>query len=163
MLVLTLTNGSFEPLPVSAYEGLHHVVAVPSRLYSEPTANKPLDGVRISVKDNMHLAGVVTTLGSRSFAKCEGTQHKTSEYISELVKKGAIIVGKTKLSAYAGSEVPPNQPIDYFPPWNPRGDGYQGPSGSSSGAGASAAGYEWLDVALCTDSKMCFSISQTGS
>ena len=30
--------------------------------------------------------------------------------------------------------------------------GIQGPSGSSSGAGASIAGYGWLDFALATDS-----------
>ncbi len=57
------------------------------------------------------------------------------------------------MSAYAGSEVPPEKCIDYFPPWNPRGDGYQGPSGSSSGTGSSAAGYDWLDIALGTDSQ----------
>ncbi len=65
------------------------------------------------------------------------------------------MVGKTKLSAFAGAEAPPCNCIDYFPPWNPRGDGYQGPSGSSSGAAASVAGYAWLDHSLCTDSEPC--------
>lgn len=57
------------------------------------------------------------------------------------------------MGAYAGSKVPPEKTIDYFAPWNPRGDGYQGPSGSSSGAGSSAAGYDWIDLAFGTDSK----------
>lgn len=128
-------------------------IAVPSRLYFHKTEELPLSGVRISVKDNMHLAGIITTLGSRSYTELYGTQDNTSEYIDLLIQRGAVIVGKTKLSAWAGSEIPPDQCIDYFPPWNPRGDGYQGPSGSSSGAGASAAGYPWLDVSLCTDSE----------
>lgn len=101
----------------------------------------------------MHLSGVVTGLGNRAYAELYGKQAKSSKLIDLLVTQGAIVVGKTKLSAFAGSEVPPCQCIDYLPPWNPRGDGYQGPSGSSSGAGASAAGYDWLDASICTDSR----------
>lgn len=97
--------------------------------------------MRISVKDNMHLAGVETTLGSRDYTELYGKQEKTSEFVERLIRKGAVVVGKTKLSAFAGSEVPPTQCVDYFPPWNPRRDGYQSPPGSSSGAGASIAGY----------------------
>ncbi|KAL8833578.1 MAG: hypothetical protein Q9170_004193 [Blastenia crenularia] len=126
-------------------------VPVPSRLYYKKTTAKPLTGVRVTIKDNMHLAGVTTGLGNRAYAALYGKKEATSEYVQSIIEKGAIIVGKTKLSAFAGSEIPPNQCIDYFPPWNPRGDGYQGPSGSSSGAAASAAGYPWVDVALCTD------------
>jgi Asp-tRNA(Asn)/Glu-tRNA(Gln) amidotransferase A subunit family amidase len=118
------------------------MVAVPSRLYTPSSKDHPLRGLRVSIKDNMHLAGIVTTLGSRSYTKLEGVQQHTAAYLEELLEQGVVIVGKTKLSAYAGSEVPANQCIDYYPPWNCRGDGYQGPSGSSSGAGASAAGYE---------------------
>ncbi|KAI0469333.1 amidase signature domain-containing protein [Xylaria cf. heliscus] len=125
-------------------------IALPSKLYSL-SSNLPLAGMRISVKDNMHLKGVVTTLGNRAYAELYGKQDASAQYLDKLVKQGAIIVGKTKLSAFAGSEIPPSQCIDYFPPWNPRGDGYQGPSGSSSGAGASVAGYDWLDISICTD------------
>jgi len=113
----------------------------------------PFAGLRLAIKDNMHLAGIVTGLGSRSYAELYGKQNTTAEYVATLQEKGAIIVGKTKLSAFAGSEVPPDQCIDYFPPWNARGDGYQGPSGSSSGAAAVTAGYPWIDASLCTDSR----------
>lgn len=41
--------------------------------------------------------------------------------------------------------------VDYHSPFNPRGDGYQDPSSSSSGAGASIASYPWLDIALGSD------------
>lgn len=70
--------------------------------------------------------------------------------------QGAIIVGKTRLGAFAVSEVPPEKCIDYFPPCNPRGDGYQGPSGSSSGAGSTVASYDWVDITVGTDSKETF-------
>ena len=109
--------------------------------------------MRISIKDNYHLAGITTTLGSRSFTELYGEQQHTSVFVQHLIDLGATIIGKTVLGAYAGSEVPPEKCIDYFPPWNPRGDGYQGPSGSSSGAGSSMASYDWLDASFGTDSK----------
>ena len=146
-------EGRFESLQNSAFTGSNAAVAVPSRLYYKPSEDRPLNGLRVAVKDNMHLSGVVTGLGNRAYADLYGKQAETAEFIKLLLDKGAIVVGKTKLSAFAGSEVPPCQCVDYFPPWNPRGDGYQGPSGSSSGAGASAAGYGWLDFSVCTDSK----------
>lgn len=102
-----------------------------------------------SVKDNYHLSGVHTTLGSRSYAQLYGPQSQTSELVKRLVDQGAIILGKTKMGAYAGSEVPPEKCIDYF-----RLGTLAEPSGSSSGAGASVASYPWVDVALGTDS-MC--------
>jgi Asp-tRNA(Asn)/Glu-tRNA(Gln) amidotransferase A subunit family amidase len=101
------------------------VVAVPSKLHYPPSIEKPLNGLRISVKDNYHLSVVHTTTGSRSYAKLYGPQTQTSELVKRLVRQGAVILGKTKMGAYAGSEVPPEKCIDYFPPWNPRGDGYQ--------------------------------------
>lgn len=143
----------FEPVTVAAYNGLHKVVAVPSRLHYPRTPTKPLNGMRIAIKNNMHLRWIVTTLGSRSYAACYGIQNVTSSFVQHLVDQGAVVVGKTKLSAYAGAEIPPEKCIDYFPPWNARADGYQGPSGSSSGAGASIGGYSWLDLALATDSE----------
>ena len=146
-------EGRFKSLQNSAFTGSNAAVAVPSLLYYKPSEDRPLNGLRVAVKDNMHLGGVVTGLGNRAYADLYGKQAETAEFIKLLLDKGAIVVGKTKLSAFAGSEVPPCQCVDYFPPWNPRGDGYQGPSGSSSGAGASAAGYGWLDFSVCTDSK----------
>ncbi|KAI8652658.1 C2H2-type domain-containing protein [Fusarium keratoplasticum] len=41
--------------------------------------------------------------------------------------------------------------IDYFPSRNPRGDGYQRPAGSSTGAGVCVSGYPWCDMAIGTD------------
>lgn len=41
--------------------------------------------------------------------------------------------------------------VDYPTAFNPRGDGYQSPAGSSSGSAAAVAAYDWLDCALGTD------------
>jgi hypothetical protein len=144
---------SFRPFHTASFTGSNSAVPVPSRLYVQKSPTQPLAGMRITVKDNMHLKGVTTTLGSRSYTELYGKQAQSARYVDLLVRSGAVVVGKTKMSAFAGSEVPPTECIDYFPPWNPRGDGYQGPSGSSSGAAASVAGYPWVDISLCTDSK----------
>ncbi|KAE9364327.1 amidase signature enzyme [Stipitochalara longipes BDJ] len=141
----------FENLRAAAYASLHPLIAVPSRLGYITNPQKSLNGMRISIKDLFHLKGIRTTLGSKAFTECYGPQEHTSAFVQRLIDHGAVIVGKTKMSAFAGSEVPPEKCIDYFPPWNPRADGYQGPSGSSSGAGASVAGYDWLDGSIATD------------
>ncbi|KAJ5735194.1 uncharacterized protein N7483_000319 [Penicillium malachiteum] len=85
-------------------------------------------------------------------------QNETSSFVKELIVQGAVIVGKTKMSAYTGSEVPPEKTIDYLAPFNLRGDGYQGLSGSSSGAGSSIAAYDWVDISLGTDATGSISI-----
>jgi hypothetical protein len=41
--------------------------------------------------------------------------------------------------------------VSQLAPFNPRGDGYNDPSSSSSGAGASIASYSWLDLAVGSD------------
>ncbi|KAG8624976.1 hypothetical protein KVT40_006727 [Elsinoe batatas] len=68
-----------------------------------------------------------------------------------LVDAGAIIVGKQKTSQFANSESPTADWVDYLAPFNPRGDGYQIPSSSSSGAGAGPATYPWLDISIGSD------------
>ncbi|KAI1116420.1 amidase signature enzyme [Nemania sp. NC0429] len=142
---------AFKPLGLTDSSGLYPAIAVPSRLHTPSTPKRPLSGLRITVKDNYHLSGVHSTLGSRSWTKLYGAQGSTAVLVQQLLDLGAVIIGKTKMSAYAGSEVPPEKTIDYLAPWNPRADGYQGPSGSSSGAGASVASYDWVDLALGTD------------
>lgn len=41
--------------------------------------------------------------------------------------------------------------FDYLAPFNPRGDGYQKPSSSSTGSAVACAGYNWLDFSIGTD------------
>lgn len=47
----------------------------------------------------------------------------------------------------------PKDCIDYLDAFNPRGDGYQFPSGGSSGSAAVVAAYDWLDLSIGTDSR----------
>jgi len=41
--------------------------------------------------------------------------------------------------------------VDFHTSFNPRGDGYQSPAGSSSGSAAVVVVYDWLDCAIATD------------
>ncbi|KAL1857018.1 hypothetical protein Daus18300_010464 [Diaporthe australafricana] len=153
-------SASTPPLPQTLTEHLSltsskllFVSSDPDELPDGPYfLEKPLNGLRVTMKDNYKLSGVVQTMGSRSFARLYGPQTQTADVVRTLIDLGAVIVGTTKLGAYAGSEVPPEKCVDYFPPWNPRGDGHQGPSGSSSGAGSTVASYGWIDIGIRTDS-----------
>lgn len=128
-------------------------VAVPSRLYSQPSTQYPLAGKRISVKDNFELAGMKIALSNKSYLATYDASNTTAEVVESLIAKGAIIVGKTKMCAFATVENPTDQWIDFQCPFNPRGGGYLHPGGSSTGAGAALAGYKWLDHSIGSDSK----------
>jgi hypothetical protein len=68
-----------------------------------------------------------------------------------LINAGAIIVGKMITSQFANGETATADWVDYHEAFNPRGDGYQDTSSSSSGGGAGTASYSWLDVSLGSD------------
>jgi Asp-tRNA(Asn)/Glu-tRNA(Gln) amidotransferase A subunit family amidase len=125
---------------------------VPSRLYSKASKSKPLAGKRISIKDNFRLAGIKTTRNNRAFAETYGPETDTAEALKLLIEMGAVIVGKTKMCAFASSEAATDQWIDFHAPFNPRADMYQSPSGSTTGGATALAGYDWLDYSVGTDS-----------
>ncbi|KAF2463449.1 uncharacterized protein BDR25DRAFT_362802 [Lindgomyces ingoldianus] len=104
-------------------DGLAKNVAVPSRLYFRPTREKPLAGIRVAIKDNIRLRGIVS-----------GNMDQTK-------KRGAVIVGKTKLGAFASAEDPPLQWVDFPCSWTPRTNGYQQPLGSITGGTTCIVGY----------------------
>lgn len=133
-------------------DGLWRQVAVPSRLYARVTAVKPLAGLRVSIKDNFKVAGIKTTLSNRAFVETYGPESETAKFLERLINLGAIVVGKTKICAFASSEEATDQWIDFHAPFNPRADGYQSPSGSTTGGAASLASYDWLDYSIGTDS-----------
>lgn len=149
---LTTTNGgkSYSVLPAGV-AGQSIAIAVPSRLYYTKTASKPLAGVRLGIKDIYDVAGVRTSNGNRAWYKLypPATAHATP--VQRLVDAGAVIVGKMKTSQFANGETATADWVDYHSPFNPRGDGYQDPSSSSSGPGAGAASYDWLDLTLGSD------------
>ncbi|OCL07695.1 amidase signature enzyme [Glonium stellatum] len=143
------TTIRYEPLCVSG--GRLPMIAVPSRLYYTRTSSKPLDGVRLAVKDNVDLAGTKTSMSSRAMEELYPEKDETAPAIQDLIDLGAIVVGKTKTSQFADVEEPTVDWVDTHCPFNPRGDGYLSPNYSSSGSAAAVAAYSWLDIALGTD------------
>ncbi|KAJ7828767.1 amidase signature domain-containing protein [Mycena olivaceomarginata] len=149
--LLQTPSGTFQPLSAHIPGSASLTVGVPSRLYFTKTADKPLAGVRIGVKDIYQLAGVKNSNGNRAWYNLYPVNAVTGTAVQRLIDAGAQIVGSQKPSQFANGEEATADWVDYHSPFNPRGDGYQDPSSSSSGAGASIASYEWLDVALGSD------------
>jgi Asp-tRNA(Asn)/Glu-tRNA(Gln) amidotransferase A subunit family amidase len=127
-------------------------IAVPSRLYY-PVASKelPLSGVRVGVKDLYDLAGLKTSVGNRAWFRFYPPAENTATCIQYLVELGAVIVGKTRTSQFANGESPTADWVDNHDPFNARGDGYQDPSSSSSGAGSAQSTYDWIDLNIGSD------------
>ena len=75
--------------------------------------------------------------------------------VSRLLAAGVHVVGKAHLSSFAMIEHP-MQSVDYQAPFNPRGDGYLITGGSSGGTAAAIAAYDWLDIAMCSDSESSY-------
>lgn len=107
---------TFEPLPANGNQHGVLSVAVPSRLFFTATAEKPLAGLRVGVKDDYDIKGVLTTYGSRAYAYTYPPSNRTSGVIQNLIDQGAVIVGKTKLSTFANAYFTASQWIDYFLP-----------------------------------------------
>ncbi|KEY64417.1 hypothetical protein S7711_08473 [Stachybotrys chartarum IBT 7711] len=112
-------------------------IAVPSRLYYTATEEQPLACLRFGVKDIFHVKGVGTIGGKRAYFYLYGNQNHTAPSIQRLID----------LADW----------VDLHASFNPRGDGYQDPRGSSTGPGADIAAYEWLHLAVGSDTggSMC--------
>ncbi|KAJ3545675.1 hypothetical protein NM208_g2398 [Fusarium decemcellulare] len=149
--LLQSPTGDFQPLSAQIPASATLTIGVPSRLYFRPSEEKPLAGLRVSVKDIFNLAGVKSSYGSRAWYHLYPPANKTGTAMQNLIDAGAIIVGFQKPSQFANGETPTADWVDYHAPFNPRGDGYQDTASSSSGAGASIASYEWLDLAVGSD------------
>ncbi len=104
----------------------------------------PLYGVPCAVKDNIDVAGLVTT------AACPGFAYEakaSAEVVQRLVEAGAIVVGKTNLDQFATGLVGVRSP--YGVPRNPFNADYI-PGGSSSGS-AVAVSSGLVSFSLGTD------------
>ncbi|KAL5118909.1 hypothetical protein ACEQ8H_003232 [Pleosporales sp. CAS-2024a] len=143
-------DGSYSVLSAGTV-GQHAAVAVPSRLYYTKTADKPLAGVRMGVKDIYDLKGMRTSNGNRAWYWFYPPANYTATPVQNLIDAGAIIVGKMITSQFANGETATADWVDYHEAFNPRGDGYQDTFSSSSGGGAGTAAYPWLDVSLGSD------------
>ncbi|ETS80715.1 hypothetical protein PFICI_08244 [Pestalotiopsis fici W106-1] len=142
----------YEPLAANSGNQFGFMsVAVPSRLFYQPSPEKPLAGYRVAVKDEYDINGLLTTYGSRSYAATYPPANRTSGVIQALIDQGAIIVGKTKLSTFAQAYFTAAQWVDYSLPVNVRGDSYQIPGASSAGSGSSMIAYDWLDNTVGED------------
>ncbi|MCC8432756.1 allophanate hydrolase [Reyranella aquatilis] len=104
----------------------------------------PLFGVPFAAKDNLDVAGMVTTAACPGFAY----EAKTSaEVVQRLVDAGAIVIGKTNLDQFATGLVGVRSP--YGVPRNPFDASYV-PGGSSSGS-AVAVSSGLVSFSLGTD------------
>ncbi|KAK1448235.1 hypothetical protein CCUS01_11818 [Colletotrichum cuscutae] len=151
--LLQKPDTTFQTLSAQVPASASLTIGVPSRLYSlsARSPEKPLDGVRVGVKDIYDLAGVKKSNGNRAWYAFYPPVTSTAPSIQALLDAGAVVVGYQKPSQFANGETATADWVDYHSPFNPRGDGYNDPSSSSSGAGASIGSYEWLDIAVGSD------------
>ncbi|KAK8843917.1 hypothetical protein IAR55_006709 [Kwoniella newhampshirensis] len=162
--VIPTTDGKFTDLSTTA-PGMNTLsIPVPSRLYTMNMASpRPLEGRRVAVKDIFDIAGLKTGCGNRAYFNTYPPREASAYAVQKLVDNGAILVGKAKTSSFANGESATSDWVDQMCPYNPRADGYQQPSSSSSGPGAAIASYEWLDNTIGSDtgcSILCPSSSQ---
>ncbi|KAJ5470432.1 hypothetical protein N7530_007789 [Penicillium desertorum] len=143
-------QGGYLPLPATS-SLLGHSVAVPSRLYYNVTPEQPLAGLRMGVKDIYHIKGLRTSGGNRAYYSLYEPRNETGPAIQSLIDQGAVLVGKMGTVQFANGDSPTADWVDFHCPFNPRGDGYQYPSGSSTGPGAGMGAYDWLDIAIGSD------------
>jgi hypothetical protein len=148
--VVASGDGSYSVLPAGTV-GQKLAIAVPSRLYYTKTAEKPLAGVRIGIKDIYDIKGLRTSNGNRAWYWLYPPAENTAPPVQNLIDAGAIILGKMITSQFANGETATADWVDYHESFNPRGDGYQDTSSSSAGGGAGTASYAWLDVSLGSD------------
>ncbi|KAI1267974.1 amidase signature enzyme [Xylariaceae sp. FL1019] len=142
---------AYEPVSLFIPRYQDDWVPVPSRLYSFDDA-RPLAGMRMAVKDIYDVEGVETGGGSRSYAEVYTAPNKTATALQKLLDLGAVVVGKSKTSQFAhGAD--PWEFVDIHYPFNPRGDGWLSAASSSSGPACAIAGYDWIDIALGSDTR----------
>lgn len=115
-------------------------------LIAEARRPGPLDGVLLSVKDDLFTADLRTTGGSRAFA--DFVPRKDAPAVALLREAGATVLGKTNLSEFAMS----------LEEGSPLGGSCRHPeapdrwAGASSGGAAAAAFLQAGDAAVATDS-----------
>jgi hypothetical protein len=99
----------------------------------------------------LQACGYQKRCGKLRFPNTYDQDEETAVFMKRLIDFGAVIVGKTKMTAFASRE----KPIDWFDfqcPLNPRGDAYLEPGASSTDSAAATAAYQWVDICICTDS-----------
>jgi amidase len=109
-------------------------------------ADGPLDGLVITVKDNIEVEGVVTSAGARAL-QALGPVPRDATVVQRLRRSGAIVAATTNMDTYArgvrGVSEVRGQTVNPLRPKRNAG-------GSSAGAAASVAA-RYVDLALGTD------------
>jgi len=105
----------------------------------------PLSGMTVAVKDNIAVAGVPMTCGSRVLEHAVPGEHAT--VVDRLLGAGATLAGKTNMDEMAYG--PTSETSQFGPVSNPA-DADHVAGGSSSGSAAAVAAGD-VDVALGTD------------
>jgi aspartyl-tRNA(Asn)/glutamyl-tRNA(Gln) amidotransferase subunit A len=112
---------------------------------SRGAQRSPLDGIPISIKDNIHVAGLTSTWGSRALANFRPMVDELP--VTRLRKAGAIALGKTNVPEFTLEGYTRN---DLFGvtrnPWNA-----DLTPGGSSGGGAASVAAGLVPAALGTD------------
>lgn len=90
----------------------------------------PLHGIPIGIKDIIDVAGLPTAAGSPRRARIGACAATDAPVVARLRAAGAVILGKTVTTQYAGYDPPPTRN-----PWN----GERTPGGSSSGSAVAVA------------------------
>jgi len=119
-------------------------LAAAAQLPAFDPGTKPLWGIPFAVKDNIDVAGVLTTAACPAFAYTPG---ETAFAVQRLLDAGAILIGKTNLDQFATGLVGVRTP--YPVPRNAIDPAYV-PGGSSSGS-AIAVAHGLVTFALGTD------------
>ncbi|KAK6212264.1 hypothetical protein LQW54_005395 [Pestalotiopsis sp. IQ-011] len=125
-------------------------IPVPSiSLHRGPT-DLLLKGLKFAVKDTIDIAGLETGSGSKCYRGLYSPRDETAACVKRLTDAGAVLLGKLRCCQF-GDGQDPLERLEEVTPTNPRGDGFQKPSGSSSGSAAACASYGWLDFTVGTD------------
>jgi Amidase len=102
--LFALPEGNFTTLSAAIPGTESLTIGVPSRLYHTPSAQKPLAGIRIGIKDIYDVAGVKTGDGNRAYYNFYPPAAANSVVVQKLVDAGAVLVGKQKTSQFANGQ-----------------------------------------------------------
>ena len=114
--------------------------AASSDRFAAQSPLSPLDGIPIAVKDNLSLASIRLTAGSRMLESYEAAYDATA--VQRLRAAGAVIVGKTNMDEFGmGSHSHRSHFQPTLHPQSPALQAHISPGGSSGGSAAAVAAH----------------------
>ena len=142
-------------LPIFLFTGCSQLprwTSKPSKEHAFITYLPPAEGstrLRLAVKDNIDVKGIVTTAGSRVVANVAEPAKKDAPALAIARRQNVEIVGKTNMSELAAA---PSGLNEFFgTPLSPLGGYWRRIPGGSSSGSAVAVATDMADVALGTD------------